>query len=160
MYGIVLDLSVDLIAQLRWHLLWQKKAPLFFPFCVTASKSKWAQGAEPTTTAASFKGGWVKIKQYPLAETANYHVWSLLEYLMIFFLQATKKCPGVIGSILGLSLNIFLLRWRQHLPKLPFARWNKPLLCVTLSDFKRKRAWFSNRGCESTLSCASVCCSI
>lgn len=97
MYGIVLDLSVDLIAQLRWHLLWQKKAPLFFPFCVTASKSKWAQGAEPTTTAASFKGGWVKIKQYPLAETANYHVWSLLEYLMIFFLQATKKCPGVIG---------------------------------------------------------------
>lgn len=74
-----------------------KKAPLFFPFCVTASKSKWAQGAEPTTTAASFKGGWVKIKQYPLAETANYHVWSLLEYLMIFFLQATKKCPGVIG---------------------------------------------------------------
>lgn len=37
---------------------------------------------------------WVKIKQRPLTETANYSVWPLLKYLMIF--TSRQKCPGVI----------------------------------------------------------------
>lgn len=41
-----------------------------------------------------FEGSVSKNKTTPLTETANYSVWPLLKYLMIF--TSRQKCPGVI----------------------------------------------------------------
>lgn len=86
------ELSASLIAQLQLTCCCGKK-PLFFPFvlwplnlneCCEQSQRQPLPLRRPVS----------KNKTTPLTETANYSVWPLLKYLMIF--TSRQKCPGVI----------------------------------------------------------------
>lgn len=61
-----------------------------FPFCIMASKSKWVQ-RESQRQPLPLRRSVSKNKTTPLAEPANYSVWPLLKYLMIF--TSRQKMP-------------------------------------------------------------------
>lgn len=92
-----------------------------------------------------------KNKTTPLSETANYSVWPLLKYLMIF--TSRQKCPGVIElppwTFIGVTAASPTTRDREV---------KQAAIVCDAGASESERAWFSKWGCESMLSCTSVCC--
>lgn len=94
-----------------------------------------------------------KNKTTPLTEMANYSVWPLLEYLMIF--TSRQKCPGVIELPPWTFIGVTAAS-----PTTCRRKVKQATIVCSAGASESKRDWFLNWGCESMLSCTGVCCRV